>query len=212
MGIPKIVYFFAYSYSFVLYGSIITGMGPIIPYFAAATGHAETSFSYIFFVRALGYLVGGSLIKVLAQHYSTHTILMGIELIGGLSLIGSSLSLSTINLAICMFISAACCCMINVVSNMCILKLYAGDNQDFWVQLLHLIFGAGGLVGPFIIIKFHEHSFFVLGLLFLSCIPIFYLLKAPEARDSVRKSEMCEPISRKAEILTCVLYLFYIGE
>jgi len=38
MSLPKIVYFLAYSYSFVLYGSIITGMGPIIPYFAAATG------------------------------------------------------------------------------------------------------------------------------------------------------------------------------
>lgn len=53
-----------------------------------------------------------------------------------------------------MFVSAACCCMINVVCNMCILKLFAGDNQDYWVQLLHLIFGAGGLVGPFIIINF----------------------------------------------------------
>ncbi len=44
--------------------------------------------------------------------------------------------------------------MINVVTNMCILKLYAGDNQDYWVQLLHLIFGAGGLFGPFVIINF----------------------------------------------------------
>lgn len=79
---------------------------------------------------------------------------MAIELIGGLSLIGSSLSLNFINLAVCMFVCAACCCMINVVSNMCVLKLFAGENQDYWVQLLHLIFGAGGLVGPFIIIKF----------------------------------------------------------
>jgi hypothetical protein len=68
---------------------------------------------------------------------------------------GSSLSLTPINLSICMFVSAACCCMINVVSNMCVLKLYNGDNQDYWVQLLHLIFGAGGLVGPFVVIKFH---------------------------------------------------------
>jgi fucose permease len=188
MGAPKIVYFLAYAYSFILYGSIITGMGPIIPYFALATNKPETSFSYIFFVRALGYLLGGSLIKILTQKYSTHAILMTIELIGGLALIGSSLSLNPINLAVCMFISAACCCMINVVSNMCVLKLFSGDNQDYWIQLLHLVFGAGGLVGPFIIIKFHEHSFFILGLMFISSIPLFYFLKAPESRDSVRKS------------------------
>jgi hypothetical protein len=92
---------------------------------------------------------------------------------------GSSLSLTPINLSICMFVSAACCCMINVVSNMCVLKLYNGDNQDYWVQLLHLIFGAGGLVGPFVVIEFHEHSFFVLGLLFLTCIPMYFILRAP---------------------------------
>ena len=79
---------------------------------------------------------------------------MGVKLVGGLALIGSSLSLESLNLAICMFLSAACCCMMNVVTNMCILKLYAGDNQDYWVQLLHLIFGAGGLFGPFVIINF----------------------------------------------------------
>ena len=78
MSLPKIIYFLAYSYSFVLYGSIITGMGPIIPYFAEATGNSETSFSYIFFVRALGYLAGGSLIKILTQRYSTHAILVSI--------------------------------------------------------------------------------------------------------------------------------------
>jgi hypothetical protein len=38
MGVPKIVYFLVYSFTYILYGSIITGMGPIIPYFAKATG------------------------------------------------------------------------------------------------------------------------------------------------------------------------------
>lgn len=53
-----------------------------------------------------------------------------------------------------MFVGAACCCMINVVSNMCVMKLYAGPDQDYWIQLLHLVFGGGGLIGPLIIIKF----------------------------------------------------------
>jgi fucose permease len=74
----KIVYFIAYSYAFVLYGSIITGMGPIIPYFSEATGRPETEFSFIFFLRACGYLVGGSMIKYLTNYFTTHQILMGV--------------------------------------------------------------------------------------------------------------------------------------
>jgi hypothetical protein len=59
------------------------------------------------------------------------------------------------------------------------MKLHAGPDQDYWIQLLHLIFGGGGLIGPLIIIKFQEHSFFIIGLLFLTSIPVFYMLHAP---------------------------------
>ncbi len=94
------------------------------------------------------------MIKYLTNYFTTHQILIGVELVGGLAFIVSSLSLSFLNLGITMFLGAACCCMINVVCNMCIMKLHAGPDQDYWIQLLHLIFGGGGLIGPIIIIKF----------------------------------------------------------
>jgi fucose permease len=78
MSVPKIVYFLAYAYAFILYGSIITSLGPIIPYFSQVTNEPEASYSYIFFVRAGGYLAGGSLIKILTKMYSTHNILIGV--------------------------------------------------------------------------------------------------------------------------------------
>lgn len=51
---------------------------------------------------------------------------MSIKIVGGVALIISSYSLTFYNLSFCMFVSAACCCMISIVSNMCVLKLYAG--------------------------------------------------------------------------------------
>ena len=117
-----------------------------------------------------------------AKKYSLHNIFMVLIFVCGLSLIISSFSMSFINLAITMFISAACCCMMNVITNLCIFKLFIGDRQDYWVQLIHLVFGIGGLVGPMIVISYEHKGMLVIGIVFmLTMIPIWFL-KSPENR------------------------------
>jgi hypothetical protein len=72
--------------------------------------------------------------------------------LAGISLILASLSLSNLNLAFQMFIAAACACSINVITTICIFKIFLGDREDFWIQLIHTVFGIGGLIGPLIVL------------------------------------------------------------
>lgn len=53
-----------------------------------------------------------------------------------------------------MLIAGATCCMMNILSNLCVFELFIGVGQDFWIQLLNLFFGIGGLIGPAIVIYY----------------------------------------------------------
>jgi hypothetical protein len=59
----KHVYFLTYASVFIVYGSLTGSIGPMIPFFALATGHDETTYSFIFLSRALGYIIGGLIVK-----------------------------------------------------------------------------------------------------------------------------------------------------
>jgi hypothetical protein len=132
----------------------VTAVGPIIIYYSKVTGHDETYFSFIFLARAVGYLVGGSAIKILTSYFSYHRLFAVLIITAGIALVVSSLDFGFFNLAITMFIAGTCCCMMNILSNLCIFELFPGEGQDFWLQLINLFFGIGGLVGPFFVIIF----------------------------------------------------------
>jgi len=88
----------------------------------------------------------------------------------------SSLSFGFVNQLVTMFIAAACCCMMNILSNLCIFKLFIGDRQDYWIQMINLFFGIGGLVGPGIVIIFQEMAMKAIGFIcFFLIIPFFFL-------------------------------------
>ena len=69
--------------------------------------------------------------------------------------------------------------MLNVLSNLCILQLFVGDKQDYWIQMINLFFGIGGLIGPMIVILYKEYAMRVIGIImFFTIIPFAYL-KSP---------------------------------
>ena len=68
--------------------------------------------------------------------------------------------------------------MINVTCNLCVIKLFP-RKQDYWVQLLHMLFGVGGLTGPFIVPIFKDKSYLVLGITLLMSAPLFYIFNSP---------------------------------
>lgn len=169
----KIWNFICYCMAFVLYGSIITAMGPVIPFLSEETGKPEPYFSFIFFCRAIGYIFGGVIVKFLLERFNLHRILMGTTIIGGSSFMISTVSINFWNLSLTMFVGGSCCCIINIVCNSCVIKLYANQKQDYWIQLLHTIFGVGGLLGPFLVSFFGLKSYFILGLLLFILFPVF---------------------------------------
>lgn len=94
----------------------------------------------------------------------------------------STFSLSFWNLTISIFFGAACCCMLNITCNVCVMQLFKKDSQDFWIQLLHLLFGVGGFVGPIITSFTGARSYFYLGLILLLLCPLFLYTQSPENR------------------------------
>ncbi len=69
------------------------------------------------------------------------------------------------------------------------MKLFRDEGQpDFWIQILHTVFGIGGLVGPFLVALFGSRSYFILGVV-LAVSSFFYLfLTPPEGGGNDRKS------------------------
>jgi hypothetical protein len=73
--------------------------------------------------------------------------------------------------------------MMNILGNLCIFKLFVGEGQDYWVQLINIFFGVGGLIGPVFVIFYKELAMRALGIaIFITLIP-FIFLKSPEGHQ-----------------------------
>lgn len=69
-------HFIAYCLSFIAYGAILTGLGPLIPYLADEQHVPETEYSFLFFARASGFVVGACLVKIVEKLLSFHNTLI----------------------------------------------------------------------------------------------------------------------------------------
>ena len=124
----------------------------------------------------MGYLVGGSLIKVLTKSFSYHQLIVGLLIVFGASLMVSSMDFGFTTLTVSMLIAGSCCCMLNVLSNLCVFTLFTDGNQDYWIQLLYLFFGIGGLIGPAFVIYYQEIAMGAIGSAAFFCLIPFYFL------------------------------------
>ena len=50
---------------------------------------------------------------------------------------------------------------------------HKGDDQQFWLQLNHGLFGLGGLIGPLIVRIFVFNGFLIIGLLGFVMVPFY---------------------------------------
>lgn len=140
--------------------------------------------------------MGGIIAKYLVDRYTLHHILTGSTIVGGISFMLSVTSLSFLNLTITLFVGSACCIIMNVVCNICTMKVFRGE-EGFWIQLLHTLFGIGGLVGPFLVSICGSKSYFVLGLLMLIISVSYLFLTNPDEGHDGRITEIARPISNK---------------
>lgn len=188
-------------------------MGPVIPYFSAKTGKPETYYSFIFVCRAIGYVIGGFIVKYLVTVFRLHMILFGAILVGGFSFMVSSLSLTFLNLSVSILFGACCCIIINVICNICTMKIFPKEEeQGYYIQLLHTIFGIGGLLGPFVVAECGSKSYFILGIILMLCSVSYLFLRSPDSGNTRRSTQIAKPINKKVEALICVMYILYIGQ
>lgn len=68
------------------------------------------------------------------------------------------------------------------------MKLFKNDQPDFWVQILHTVFGIGGLVGPFLVAIFGSRSYFILGIILAVSSVFYFFLHPADSRASERVS------------------------
>lgn len=133
----------------------------------------------------MGYLVGGSLIKILTKSFSYHQLIFGLLIVFGASLIVSSMDFGFMNLTVTMLIAGSCCCMLNVLSNLCVFTLFTEGNQDYWIQLLNLFFGIGGLIGPAFVIYYQSMAMGAIGVVVFFCLIPFFFLSSPETHQAI---------------------------
>lgn len=128
MGEWKYFCFAAYVLIKFFTGVIVNSFGPIVIYFTKVTHLDETYYSFIFLAKAVGYLIGGLLAKVLVKHISFHRVFAIAIIICGSALIVSSVNFGFWNLAITMVFIGGSCCILEIVSNICVFEIFFKDH------------------------------------------------------------------------------------
>lgn len=72
----NLAHFFIYSASYLGYGTLITSLGPMIPYFSFKTGRIETDYSFLFFYRSVGMILGALTLGFWKQFLNYHQIIV----------------------------------------------------------------------------------------------------------------------------------------
>ena len=83
----QIKHFLAYGTSYAMYGLLINGLGPLIPYFSDKSGIIETEYSFLFSCRSFGMLGGAMILKLMQKNFniSHHGILIVSSILIGIS-------------------------------------------------------------------------------------------------------------------------------
>ena len=76
---PHKAHYIAYCLNYIAYGMIITGLGPLIPYFTDKTGIIATDYTFLFSCCSFGMLFGALLQKAIQHHTKlTHHFLLSV--------------------------------------------------------------------------------------------------------------------------------------
>ena len=71
----QLAHFLLYFASYGIYGVLLAVSGPVVPFMAAKYGLPETDFIFMFWCKALGFVIGGFLTKLLQRFLTFHEML-----------------------------------------------------------------------------------------------------------------------------------------
>ena len=147
----ELVAFIFYCITFMGIGAIITGLGPLIPYFAEREHREATQYSFLFFARAAGYCLGSLLCKIWEKYFKFHNICFVASVSIAFCLIGFSWTPNMTFKALFMFLASISNATLEIFVNMSIIEAKKDDHLDKWLQVVHGAFGVGGLIGPLLV-------------------------------------------------------------
>lgn len=172
-------HFLAYSFSYALLGQFLTCLGPMFPYLAESEGRVETEYEILLTARALGFLSGALLCKVIGTRLTFHQlIVLGIVLLSSYSMTFSSMP-ELYPKAIVILIASIGGCFLDISLNLASLNRFNGENVATWLQAVHGCYAIGGLVGPIVVYFFALNALTFLGFVGLATTVIYYFLPTP---------------------------------
>jgi predicted MFS family arabinose efflux permease len=150
----------------IIYGATFDSYGPFVPYLSEATGLPESSFTIIFTMRGVGYILAGILKLKLMRNIDLHRAL-GISCISaGLSsmLFFTNLHLIWLGLfSLCLSVFA---CFFDIFSNIAVLQ--CGKNREaFYLGIAFTFQSVGNGLGPFLVSLIGLKAYSITGFCFV---------------------------------------------
>ena len=122
---------------------------------------------------------GSLLIKLLEQKLSLHQIIsLGVGKMGVFGILFSFFGGIWLK-GFCIFVSSIGGAFQDIGINIAVLQCFAHSNSSMWLQLIHGIFGIGGLTGPFAVYFFELQTLSILGFISLCAIIFYFYLPNP---------------------------------
>lgn len=115
--------------------------------------------------------------KYMLKIYKTRNIMNFNLAVVSISMLLCTLSLSTVNLTITLFLTSSSLVSTVVIIYDVTFRLFLHDQPDYWVQLIGFIFGVGAMFGPILVAVFRLYTFAALAAIYL--LTFLILLKFP---------------------------------
>jgi len=142
----------------------------------------------MFFMRFLGCVTGGFIIKILIAKFTTQFLTIGINILIFVVLNMANISLSKYWLGLIIFIASMAFIGMTVIVYGLLFKLFQSNAADK-MQIMAFMFGVGAMIGPLFVILFKIRTFQILGISHLISIVIFWYYPLPDLDKSSNNSE-----------------------
>lgn len=206
----------AYFFAFLALGMTSAALGPTLPQLAEQTSTQLSGISFLFATRSLGFLLGAVWAGRVYDRLPGHTLIMGLLLIMGGSLLFVPLVRQLWLLTLLMFIAGFVESGVDVGSNTLMVWRF-GEKVGPYMNSLHFFFGLGAFLSPIIIAQtmlVTEGSirvgYWVLALMVLPAWFLFLRFPSPPIRS--RETAVTNNESNLILIVLVAAFMFlYVG-
>ena len=139
-----------YFYSIFLVGVSVGMVGPSLIAFTHQTNKDLADMGVLLLLLPVGFLAGVYICRFVITHSVIHWFVFAATLLYGFTLIGISLTTSFLLLLAIFFLLAVAEGMIDIVTNLMIIRIYKKNSAPY-MNGLHFLFGVGTILSPLLV-------------------------------------------------------------